>query len=646
MGADATLGDFLDAASRHADAAEGCTPAGGRADLIGVLRELRRLVTEMAGYLEDPRPQDPPPFERHIQAWERSVAQQRTYLHEATRFLSAVPGMPPVLRSRTENPGSDGQARGLARATDALSAGRELLLSHYHLPPWGGPQPRSPWAQALAGEHVALAVADEMAQWAQTVAAWAGWAAGTFPRQDSEAREALGCAQFMLTAAARALPACTSAEGAFRRELLRAIPLYPPPGRVPPHQAEGHAELCTGIMATAERIRAQTYLASWQQPKPGSGSAWWHSSQACAIATDLASRAMLMLASRAAHLGIPLGAAGGPGDTPAALAGARDAWLALARCWQVITTDAQDPASPITADAADLVMRMGRLVSGDLRWTPTRRQASWDPASLAPDGPGLHLALAAIHHAADAIESIARADLRGVQSADKTGRLYMDARIIGDTAVTSHRYLEAPNAPRYLLQCACQAAIDTSAQAARALHDLAIECDAPSKPVALLRAAVPAESPDRALQAPPDILAMALRDLDRGRHVFRQRTEIDHQAIITAYVENGMTTQQISWLFPITPSNVTAILRENGITLRRDRGRSSNDLTATPTSRPGASRQRRTTAQQPAAGMPGTTLRPPASTAAPERPSLRPGFLASGRPEADLKPTRPPRRPT
>jgi hypothetical protein len=92
----------------------------------------------------------------------------------------------------------------------------------------------------------------------------------------------------------------------------------------------------------------------------------------------------------------------------------------------------------------------------------------------------------------------------------------MDARIIGDMAVTSHRYLEAPNAPRYLLQCACQAAIDTSAQAARALDDLAIERDAPSKPVALLRAPVPAESPDRALQAPPDTLAMALRAATRS----------------------------------------------------------------------------------------------------------------------------------
>ncbi len=467
-----------------------------------------------------------------------------------------------------------------------------------------------------------------MAHWAQAAASWAGWAAGTFPRQDGEAREALESARFLLTAAATTAAVSTSAEAAFRRELLRAIPLYPPPGRVPPDQGEGHAELCTGIMATAERLRAQSFLASWQDPQPGSGPAWQNSSQACAIASDLASRVMPMLASRAGGLGIPLDeAAGGPGDASAALAGARDAWLALASCWQVITTDSQDPASPITTDTADLVVRMGRLASGEPRWTPAWRQkAPWDAARLAPDGPGLRLALAAIHHAGDAIETIARADLRGIQSADRARRLYMDAGIVGGTAITPRPYLEAAGSHRYLLQCACQATIDASAKAARALDDLAIACATPSTPVALLRAAAPAGPPDRALQAPRDILAAALRDLDRPKNADRQRTEVDSQEIITAYTGNGMTTQQISWLFPITMSKVAAILRENDITVKNDRGRSRSDPTTTPTSRPDASRQPRTAARQPAPRVPGTSLRPPASTAAQERPALRPGL--------------------
>jgi hypothetical protein len=155
--------------------------------------------------------------------------------------------------------------------------------------------------------------------------------------------------------------------------------------------------------------------------------------------------------------------------------------------------------------------------------------------------------------------------------------------------------------------------------------------------VALLRAAVPADCPDRALQAPPDILAAALRDLDRGKHEQRHKSEIDHHAIITAYTGNGMTAQQISWLFPITPASVTAILRDNGITLRRDRGASA--LAVTPSGRPSASRRRRPVVQQSAADKSGTSLRPPASTSQQTRPCLRPGLLGQrptrGRPQAD-----------
>jgi hypothetical protein len=440
--------------------------------------------------------------------------------------------------------------------------------------PWGGLEPRSRWALALGGEAVALAVADEMAGWARRAADWAGWAAAVSSRRGGEARGTLEHAQSMLTAAGAGPGRDGGLDAAGRRELLRAIPLYEPPDRVPPHEGDGHADLRAGIMASAERLRAQAFMAA-RHPDPGSGPGWERSARACAIASDLASRAMPMLARQAAHMGVLLGAAGDAETAATALAGARGTWRALAGCWRVITTDAQDPDSPLTADMAGLVVRMGRLVSGDPRWTPAWRQdTSRDAARIAPDEHGLRLALAAIHDAADAIEYVARADLRGVQAAATAGRLYMPARIIGVGVVAAPRpYVAAPQDRTYVLQCAGQAAIDVSARAARTLDSLAVRCGVPSRPLAMVRAAVPAEAPSRGLQVPPAILAAALRELDRPRHAHRQQAKADPQAIITAYVDYGLTTQQISWVFRVTSGQAAAVLREHGIAVGEDRGR-------------------------------------------------------------------------
>jgi hypothetical protein len=593
-----TLGEFLDLAGRHAVAAEDA-PVERPGDLIGgVLPELRQLVAIMTSYLDDAVRAGGLTPGMPSQAWEHSVLQQRHYLQEASRLLPmSWPGTPPPIRPRPKAPEGNAQAQGLAGITDALTAGRELMLSHYEPASWGGLAARSRWAPPLASEPVILAISGEMGQWSQVAASWIRWVAAHSPWHNAAAREALDHAATMLQAAA-VVPerAGRPAGAAFREELLRAIPHHAPPQRLPPNDSEGHAELCAGIISSAERLRAAAFAPAWPG-NLGSGPAWRRSSQACAIALDLASRAMPILAGHAALANVPLSAALEPGGAPAALASARDAWLAVAGCWQVITTDAQDPASPFTDDASDLTVRMSQLVTGTPQWSPAwQHQAPRDAARLAPDPQGLRLALASIHHAADAIECVARADLRGVQSAARAGRLYMPSRMIGGLALEKRPYLPAPADRAYLLQCACQAAIDTTAHATRMLDDLALRYGSPSRPVALIRK-VTAGIPNRTLQAPPGILAAALRQLDRAPQSQRGRAEVDHQAIITAYAENGMTIQQISWLWPIPMRKVANILHENGIPMRNDRERDGR--TTTPSGRPDASRQRRTTAQQP-----------------------------------------------
>jgi hypothetical protein len=626
----ATLGEFLDLARRHAAAAEDA-PVERPGDLtVGVLLELRQLTAVMTSYLDDAVRDAGLTPGRPTPPAERSVLQQRHYLREASRLLSlSWPGAPPPLRPRLRAADGNAQAQGLARATDALTAGRELMLSHYEPAPWAGLAARSRWAPALASEPVILAVSAEMGRWSQVAASWSRWLAAISPWHDGGTREALTHAATMLQAAAT-VPAVTARrrpEAAFEEELLRAIPHHAPPQPLPPHPAEGHAALCAGIIASAERLRAAASAPPWHRHL-GSGPAWLRSSQACAAIFDLASRALPMLADRAAHASVPLPEARELGEALTTLAGARDAWRALTRCWRVITTDTQDPASPFTGDTADLVVRLGRLVSGNPRWTPDWQQAPADAARLAPDGQGLRLALAAIHHAVDAIECVARADLHGVQSAAKAGRLYMPSNIVGGIALEKRLYLKAPADRAYLLQCACQAAIDTTTNAARMLDDLAVQCASPSKPLALVRK-VTAISPDKTLQAPPAILAAALRELDRTPGSQRERAKADHHAIITAYTDNGMTIQQISWLWPVHMRRVAAILRENGIPFWHDREPASRDTA--PGDQLAASRQRRTTAPQPDART-GVGRRPRSDAGVRQPPPAQPTAAPSIQP--------------
>jgi hypothetical protein len=78
----------------------------------------------------------------------------------------------------------------------------------------------------------------------------------------------------------------------------------------------------------------------------------------------------------------------------------------------------------------------------------------------------------------------------------------MPATIVGGIALEKHRYLPAPANRGYLLQCACQAAIDTPTSAVQMLDDLTVQCGSPSKPLALVRNVVVPAIPDRTLQAP------------------------------------------------------------------------------------------------------------------------------------------------
>jgi hypothetical protein len=242
-------------------------------------------------------------------------------------------------------------------------------------------------------------------------------------------------------------------------------------------------------------------------------------------------------------------------EAAAALAGARDAWLALTRLWQVITTDTQDAASPVTVDASDLDLRMGRLVFGEPRWTPAWREPGQPEGDrLAPDEASLRMTLAAVHQAIDAIEFIAHADADGVRAAGKAGRLYMPARILGDMDAGRRPYRIAPADRVFVLRCAYQNAADSTERAARLMDTLAVRCGAASNVLALLRAAAPASVAGPELRMRPDVLAVALRSFDRPEGSHRGRADVDEQVIVRAYLEDGLTIRQCSFMFLMDPA--------------------------------------------------------------------------------------------
>ena len=107
--------------------------------------------------------------------------------------------------------------------------------------------------------------------------------------------------------------------------------------------------------------------------------------QAAAVTSHLAELALRSLAARAGQLtGLPVTAA--QLDSAAdGLAGMRAAWQRVDRMWDAIITESRLLQSPAMTEASDLVLRMGRLVWDNPRWTPARcdRAPRRSPAALA-----------------------------------------------------------------------------------------------------------------------------------------------------------------------------------------------------------------------------------------------------------------------
>jgi hypothetical protein len=175
-------------------------------------------------------------------------------------------------------------------------------------------------------------------------------------------------------------------------------------------------------------------------------------------------------------------------------------WRAIAHHWDIASTGIHRGAgpTPVAAEFTALVLQIGRLVYRNQRWTPARAHASGtrDPADLAPALGDITSVVAAVHTAADAVNRIAAEDREAVRAAAAGRRLYMPAFTRTNAAVVRRRYRAACPSRVDEILAPYDDAIEASTRATSKLDDLALALDAPTWPLATLRAQ-PAKQPAR-----------------------------------------------------------------------------------------------------------------------------------------------------
>jgi hypothetical protein len=260
------------------------------------------------------------------------------------------------------------------------------------------------------------------------------------------------------------------------RRLLGAIPANFPPPRQVPSSGEQIRDLCHGAVVTAERLRHATLaVARHARWSPAATSAAWRKHALAAAITSHASDLILRgLAERASQLATDPAICAQLQEAADATRRAWPTWRAIAHHFDIISTGINGRAGPdpVTAEFADLVLRIGRLAYRHPHWTPARTHASRtrNPAGLAPAPSDLTPVLAAVHAAA------------------AEHRLYEPAFTRTNATVVRRRYRPAcpPRADELL--ASYQDATEASTHATSKLENLAHALDAPTWPLAALRA--------------------------------------------------------------------------------------------------------------------------------------------------------------
>jgi len=452
-------------------------------DIRATAAALHRMITAVAGYLDDPLWQAQG---RRFGPWGRAFTEARRAAHHAGQISGQG------LSDAMSKPRDGTLAARLDAAARSLTAARDLLHTHFGPSPAGAdytaaPVPRSDWAEVITSGPVTRALL-------ATVAGQARDAAGqaltlTLPSQAGK----------RVTARWRRIPhACTwlqaldaAVQAAQLQEsvtdsdlrLLYAIPVHDVPDRQLPAAAAPVAALSAGVVTAADRAcREERGLGPQVQWTPDMNAAALRRAAAACVMTCFHCEVILTsLAPAAAGAGY----AELPGvldDATAAAGAARSEWLAVARAWDQMTTDYSGFPSEATTDIEDLGLWTGRLAYADPSWTPAHgRAADLRPsAELGGDRAAITGTVTAAHYATRSVYRFAAAGHAQVVAAAAARRLYVPTRLLPESYNIPHRIANAPAGHVDALLKRYDGAGRASGRALETVADVAERVGAPS----------------------------------------------------------------------------------------------------------------------------------------------------------------------
>jgi hypothetical protein len=465
------LGELLAAADEHIDAAasSGVPPSAGAAG--GAVRELARVTAVMARFaVAFVGPHVPDPGARP-DSGARAVLDAWNAVHQASVWATIATGA----LGDNDNSHDHPAAVHLAAATSALGAGHDLMQAHFAPGRHGSRLANSPWAPLVASPLVTAALIGQIAGQARRLAPWA-IRLSTTPALPAPTRAAVGTtSQWLLIAEGAAWALAQHDQHPTATMLLHAIPANTPPPRQRPSDSEPVPAMCTGIAATAERLRHLAYrrAADMHPAARITSVSWQQTAQAGAITAHSTELILRSLAQP-----------GTPGTTTAAESALRQAavashkswtaWRIVTRAWDTLTTGPAVTITPTAAEISDLVLWTGKLARQNPAWTPTCRHASpgRHPAGLAAE---ITNVLAALRDANDALTRIAAHDHEAVGHTATRGGLFVPRSLLPDWYEPPHRYAPAPHPVIDTLLAAYDTTIKASASVGTALWHVADE---------------------------------------------------------------------------------------------------------------------------------------------------------------------------
>jgi hypothetical protein len=486
------FGEFLGPAGSHISAAVAFRDELPDAAKYGAIRQLDRLAATLARYLGDLDLPDEfdPTSKLQPDLDVRAALDARIALRRAASGLRRTAIAVQDAAADDAHPA----VRHLRAAADYLTAGRDLLQTHFASEP-GDEQPRnSSWAPLLASGPLTAALLTELAAHARQLAPWAARLSVTGPMSSGECITLHVASRWMWIAGASVESApLQQPPPASARQLLDSVPANVPPARRPPDGPEPVTELCEGITITSERLRHAAVAfaghARWS-PAAHSGS-WRRDALASAITGHCSEFILRTLAMRAAQLGIDPAIQARLASAADAMAKVWPAWRAVAHRWDIVSTGTYPGAgiSPVAAEFGDLALRLGRLAYRNPQWTPAGRETSLVrlPADLAAAPEDISSVLTAVHHAADATSRIATEDREAVRATAFDDRLYVPTRMMPEKWDMPYRYSPAPDTLVDELLITYDTAIKADKHAVAILDDLATAIGTPSQILGVAR---------------------------------------------------------------------------------------------------------------------------------------------------------------